>query len=267
VLDQDAGSESSKVSVQQTNGQLSITPKTSVSGMNYNGYGSLIGLNMTDAVLSVEAVQVTVGTGSTDTSFALAVDTNDWYRFIVEGGNLYLQAMVAGAKSGTAIPYSATADQYWRFRHSSALGQMFFETSATGASWTTQWQTSAAVPVTSLFIGLDAGTWGSDQNTGEAVFANLRWEQNSNPVLPYITATALSGGTTGSTYTGQLNAVSGTSPYQWSLASGALPAGLALSSSGALSGVPSSSGTFIFTAQVTDSNSLSASESFQLTVH
>ncbi len=267
VLDQAAGSQSSKVSVQQQNGQLSITPRASLSGMNYNGYGSLSGLNMTDAVLSVQAVQVTTGNGSTDTSFALALDTNDWYRFIVEGGNLYLQAMVAGVKSGTTIAYIATNDQYWRFRHNSASSQMFFETSSTGLAWTTQWQTAAAVPVTSLFVGLDAGTWASDQNVGEAIFANLRWEQNSGPVLPYITAATLSSGTAGGAYTGQLSAVSGTSPYQWSIVSGSLPAGCAMSSSGALSGVPTTSGTFTFTAQVSDSNSLMANQNYSVTVN
>ncbi len=267
VLDQAAGSQNSQVSVQQQNGQLSITPQSSLSGMNYNGYGSLAGFNMTDAVLSVQAVQVTGGSQYTDTSFALTVDTQNWYRFIVEGGTLYFQIMVGGAKSAMTIPYQATAQQYWRFRHSSASGQVFFETSATGASWTTQWQASTAVPVSALLVSLNAGTWGPDQNTGQAIFANLRWEQNSNPVLPYITAAALSSGTAGSAYSGQLSASSGTSPYQWSLASGSLPIGLALSANGALSGLPTTAGAFTFTAQVADSNSLTATQRFQLTVN
>ncbi len=267
VLDQAAGSQNSQVSVQQQSGQLSITPQSSVSGMNYNGYGSLAGFNMTDAVLSVQAVQVTGGSEYTDTSFALAVDTQNWYRFIVEGGALYFQTMVAGSKSGMTVAYNAAAQQYWRFRHSSASGQVFFETSVNGTSWTTQWQVSPAVPVTSLFVNLDAGTWGPDQNSGQAIFANLRWEQNSDPVLPYITAAALSSATAGSAYTGQLSATSGTLPYQWSVANGSLPAGLTLSSGGALSGVPTTAGTFTFTAQVTDSNSLTATRSFQVTVN
>ncbi len=267
VLDEASGSQNPQVSVSQQQGELSITPQSGLSGMNYNGYASLAALNMTDAALTAQVVQAAAGTGYTDTAFALALDTRNWYRFIVEGGNLYFQAMVNGLKSGIAVPYDATAYRYWRFRHSSVSSQLFFETSDTGASWTTQWQTSAVVPVSSLFVDLDAGTWGLDQNTGQAVFANLRWEQNSGPALPYISPGSLSSGTPGSAYAGQLSAVSGASPYQWSLASGSLPAGLTLSSGGALSGVPSTSGTFTFTAEVTDNNALSAIQNFQLTVN
>ena len=42
-------------------------------------------------------------------------------------------------------------------------------------------------------------------------------------------------------------------PYTWSIASGSLPAGLALNtSSGAITGTPTAAGTFNFTARVSD---------------
>lgn len=63
-------------------------------------------------------------------------------------------------------------------------------------------------------------------------------------------------------------ATGGTPPYSWSVTGGTLPPGLSLSSSGNLSGTPSSAGLFAFTATVTDSAraAQTASASFQISI-
>jgi hypothetical protein len=80
----------------------------------------------------------------------------------------------------------------------------------------------------------------------------------SGPTPPQplsITTTSLPGGDTGTPYTTTITATGGTTPYSFSIASGSLPQGLALSSSGTISGTPSSPGTSNFTVQVVDSSS------------
>ena len=69
-------------------------------------------------------------------------------------------------------------------------------------------------------------------------------------------------------YSQKLTASGGTAPYTFSVTSGSLPSGLALSSSGALSGTPSAAGTSSFTVQATDSSSpaLSVPQAYTLTV-
>ena len=54
-------------------------------------------------------------------------------------------------------------------------------------------------------------------------------------------------------YSHQLTASGGTAPYTWAGTAGAFPPGITLSASGLISGVPSASGPFNFTVQVTDS--------------
>ena len=51
----------------------------------------------------------------------------------------------------------------------------------------------------------------------------------------------------------------GTAPVSWSLSAGTLPGGMSLSAAGVLAGTPTASGSFTFTATVTDANSCTGS--------
>jgi hypothetical protein len=73
-----------------------------------------------------------------------------------------------------------------------------------------------------------------------------------------ITTASLTSGQVGSTYSASLAASGGTTPYTWSISSGALPTGLTLSSAGSIAGTPTASGTFSFTIKVTDSTTPTA---------
>ncbi len=81
-----------------------------------------------------------------------------------------------------------------------------------------------------------------------------------------ITTTSFPVATVGVSFGAQPTAIGGTQPFTWTVASGAVPAGLTLSSSGALAGTPSSAGTSVFTVRVTDSASATATRLLSLTV-
>ena len=68
-----------------------------------------------------------------------------------------------------------------------------------------------------------------------------------------ISSSPLPNAQVGAAYGSSLSATGGTPGYRWSVTSGSLPAGLVLSSAGAISGTPATAGTFAFTALVTDS--------------
>jgi hypothetical protein len=85
-----------------------------------------------------------------------------------------------------------------------------------------------------------------------------------------IDTSSVPGGTSGTAYNTPLAASGGTPAYAWSTVSGGgtLPPGLALSSSGTLSGTPSAAGAYSFTVQANDSSSTqqTAQKVFSLTV-
>jgi hypothetical protein len=68
-------------------------------------------------------------------------------------------------------------------------------------------------------------------------------------------------------YSYKLQATGGVQPYIWSLASGALPAGLSLNAStGVISGKPTTRGTWTFTVRVQDAQTPTASDTQALTL-
>ncbi len=78
---------------------------------------------------------------------------------------------------------------------------------------------------------------------------------------------SLPSSTAGSAYSQNLSASGGTAPYTFTVTAGALPAGLTLSPAGVLSGTPTATGSFNFTASATDSgNPTTGSRAYALVV-
>jgi hypothetical protein len=67
-----------------------------------------------------------------------------------------------------------------------------------------------------------------------------------------ILTPSLPNGVVGVAYNQSLTAAGGTTPYTWKITGGTLPAGLALSANGVISGGPTTAGTSTFTVQATD---------------
>ncbi|HET9177359.1 MAG TPA: putative Ig domain-containing protein [Terriglobia bacterium] len=94
------------------------------------------------------------------------------------------------------------------------------------------------------------------------------FKSSGSPPSPTITTASLTNGTQNTAYSATLAASGGTTPYTWSITAGSLPAGLTLNSStGAISGTPTGTGTSNFTVQVSDANSQTATKALSITVN
>jgi len=100
-------------------------------------------------------------------------------------------------------------------------------------------------------------------STGPTSAASASATPNNSPTLNFPAPPA---GQVGTAYSNQLTVTNGTAPFSWSVSAGVLPAGLTLSSSGLLSGTPTTVGSSTFTVQVVDGSGQSATQSVALVV-
>jgi hypothetical protein len=97
-----------------------------------------------------------------------------------------------------------------------------------------------------------------------APFASLSEASHGKPLK--ITTTSLPSGQVGAAYQAGLLATGGVQPYTWAVASGAVPPGLALSTTGTLSGTPTLAGSFSFTVRTSDQSGQTASQAYSLSI-
>jgi len=139
---------------------------------------------------------------------------------------------------------------------------------------------------TASSAGMGKPTWTSSNTSVASVDVNSGLARAVSPGITTVTASAQDGstqvsgtatltvsgalgvqtsslpqGTAGVAYHATLQAVGGVPPYSWSVTAGSLPAGLTLTSSGQITGTPTSVGTSNFTVQVQDSNGATAAVS------
>jgi chitinase len=125
------------------------------------------------------------------------------------------------------------------------------------------WQ--ATIPAGTFFDNLGFQAAPGD-GSAPPLSPRLRITSATGVAALQITTAALPGTSAGTAFSQTLAAGGGIGPYTWSLAPGsALPAGLTLSSTGALTGTPDA-GNFSFTVRVTDLRNVSADRAFSLAV-
>ena len=152
---------------------------------------------------------------------------------------------------------------------------------ATGGTTPYHWSISSGALPAGLTLSASTGTIsGTPTTSGSSTFTakvtdstsptaqtatkslNITVASASSPVQ--ITTGSLPSGQVAVPYSTTLAAIDGIAPYRWTINSGALPAGLTLATSGAISGTPTTSGTFSFTVHVADSASSPTSASANL---
>ncbi len=119
----------------------------------------------------------------------------------------------------------------------------------------------SGIPATNSTYNFTVTATDSNSNTGLRAYALVV----SGP-LPISPAT-LPAATLNTTYSQTITASGGVAPYTYAITSGSLPIGLSLdSSTGVISGIPTTDSTYNFTVTATDSNSNTGSRAYALVV-
>jgi hypothetical protein len=114
--------------------------------------------------------------------------------------------------------------------------------------------TISGTPTTAGTYPVTIAVTDSSQPTPQTTSVDLTLTVNSPPALS-ITSTMLAGAVLNNAYRAAIGFTGGTGPYTWSVTGGSLPPGLSLeSSTGAIWGTPSQTGSYQFSVSVTDSS-------------
>jgi hypothetical protein len=190
-----------------------------------------------------------------------------------------VRATDSGGRSATgdlSIPVVQTlAVHTWTLRDAEVGEDYAAQLQAVGGKGTLTWSLTgeAAAWLTVSSAGELSGTPAASGASSVTIAVADESGQQATRQLPIVVraplavaAISLPAATEGRTYAAQLVATGGDGVYNWSIAHGLLPAGLALTTGGALTGTPAAGGEFTFTAQVTDGAERVATRSLSLTV-
>jgi serine protease len=240
--------------------------------------------SLTDATSGVSYSQTLAATGGTP-PYTWSLTAGE----LPSGLSLSPTGEIAGTPSGTARPYqftvevedgasqSVTKDLVIRLADplsvtttslpGGTVGQGYSQTvSAVGGQTPYIWSLASGSLPPGLSLNASTGAITGSPTTAGTFAFTVQASDAGNPVrtdtqdfsiavvgVLTVTTTSLPGGTVGASYSQTLAATGGHAPYGWGLASGTLPPGLGLdSSTGAITGTPTTAGTFAFTVQVAD---------------
>jgi large repetitive protein len=221
------------------------------------GDGTMIArlVGYTPSAYSSYGIMLRAGTGQQDIFAFLGITAQAW---------MFNYRTAYGTPSSTAGTSGGTLPLYLKLTRTGNSIAAF--TSPNGVAWTAVGSPVIFTGSQPLYAGMAVagGIWGP----GTASFDNVQIERGSSS--SYLTITinsSLPAGAIGMQYAQTLSASGGVAPFvSWTLTSGSLPAGLSLSSDGAISGTPAVSGRSVFTVTVTDSAGNTSSSMLSITV-
>jgi len=111
------------------------------------------------------------------------------------------------------------------------------------------------------------GSFAAIQATGISSFSDFAVAEPSPCPAITVTPASLAAGNAGSPYSAAFGASGGTAPYTFAVVIGSLPPGLTLAPGGALTGTPTTAGTYPFTVAATDAASCSGVRSYSMTIN
>ena len=207
-----------------------------------------------------------------DTNLSASTPTYTANQLIaMPAGGLALYAIWSAAPSGPTISTTSLPD--------ATTGTAYSQTvAASGGTGPLTFSLDSGSLPAGLSLASNGMITGTPTVTGSSTFTVKVTDANSltdtqvltvNVTAPgavAIPTPSVADGVMGTPYSQTVAASGGTGPYSFSLASGALPAGLSLASDGTIAGTPTTLGSSTFTVQVTDSLSATATRTFTVNI-
>lgn len=241
-----------------------------------NGSSPITGYVITPYIGAVaQTPQTFTGTGTTQTATGLTPGTA--YTFTVTAQNL-AGLGPPSAHSGSVTPNASPTLTFGPPPSGQAGIAYSDQLTVSGGTAPFVWSVSAGSLPPGLILNASTGllsgtptTAGSYPFTVRIVDASNQSDTRAATVVivasPTLTFPPPPSGQIGVPYSDQLTVSGGTAPYVWSISAGSLPPGLTLNSStGLLSGTPTTAGSYPFTVRIVDANGQSDTRAATLVV-
>lgn len=165
----------------EQNQQLRITLPPSTA--TYNGVMSTATYDMRGGTVEVQQIQSVSQAGWAENMLKVELNAQNYLLINAGSGSLSLRSMVNGVNDQTTIPFTASAQRFWRIRHNQSANTVTFETSADGSTWTVCKTVTAGFSLTTVRFYLLAGASGTGNSSpGTAVYEDFSFTAAS-PVL------------------------------------------------------------------------------------
>jgi len=188
-------------------------------------------------VFSIGCAGIASGAPSPSTSQAVHINVMPGTASVVAGGKVQFAATLTST-SNTAVLWHASAG------------------TITGTGLFTAPSVSSSTRITVTAVSAADSTLIATSDVTVSPLVKLAMQVHPLP-----------GGTAGTPYSTNLTVTGGVAPYQWQIAAGSLPQGFSLDrATGVISGITSQTGSFNFTASVTDANSARVNGSLGLKI-
>ena len=225
----------------------------SLSGNNLNGViavtvGGQPATNLVARSNSLVTFTTPAGSGAAEVKVTIisgSTTLSGGFRYIAAPVAANSSVTVAENSSGTAVGLSLSGD---------APTSLAITSNPTHGTATVN-GTSITYTPNAAYVGSDGFQYTATNASGTSSAATVAVTVATDPIT--VAAATLTPGTTGAAYTNTLVASGGGQPpytFNASPASGSLPPGITLSGTGALSGTPTTAGTYSFTVSGVDSS-------------
>jgi len=191
---------------------------------------------------------------------------------VTPAGGLTSSGTVGGPFTPSSVSYTLTNTGTAPMNWTASKAQSWVTLSAAGGTLA-----AGATATVTASINANANSLAAGGYTDTVTFTNTTngTGDTTRPVsltvnaaeAPTISTVSLPAGAVDTAYSQTLAATGGTTPYSWSVSAGTLPAGLSLSATGVLDGMPTAEGTSTFTVRVEGANGASSTKDFSVTIN
>lgn len=156
------------IPVTETGGQLVISPQDSANGDN--GVITAMFHDMRNMALTV-MVSPASELGGVQTGVYIGPDTNNYASIETGGNNVSLHVMTSSMMQGSNNSYDP-ANRWWRIRHSTSTGMIYFSFSADGSTFTSEIPYNMAFSMAAVNFSMAVIVTGQNA-PGQAQFDNF----------------------------------------------------------------------------------------------